>query len=106
MSALVAESTQPNAVIVALPGGAVTSGYFDAPDQPRLSLLRTGAALGFTVIALDRQAPCRGSLASEATGAAGGARAAAHRVGTERPLPGRWCQQRRTVVPRPRIRGP
>jgi len=41
-------------VVVALHGGAVTSSYFDAPAHPRLSLLRTGAALGFTMIALDR----------------------------------------------------
>lgn len=54
MSALVAEVPRPRAVIVALHGGAVTSRYFDVPDRPRLSLLRTGAALGFTVIALDR----------------------------------------------------
>jgi pimeloyl-ACP methyl ester carboxylesterase len=54
VSALVAEAPRPRAVIVALHGGAVTSRYFDVPDWPRLSLLRTGAALGFTVIALDR----------------------------------------------------
>jgi pimeloyl-ACP methyl ester carboxylesterase len=54
MSALLAEAPQPRAVILALHGGAATSGYFDAPNQPRLSLLRTGAALGFTVLALDR----------------------------------------------------
>jgi pimeloyl-ACP methyl ester carboxylesterase len=54
MSALMAEAPRPRAVIVALHGGAATSAYFDAPDRPRLSLVRTGAALGFTVIALDR----------------------------------------------------
>jgi pimeloyl-ACP methyl ester carboxylesterase len=54
MSALVAEARRPRAVIVALHGGAATSRYFDCPNQPALSLLRTGAALGFTVIALDR----------------------------------------------------
>jgi pimeloyl-ACP methyl ester carboxylesterase len=52
MSARLAEVPEPRAVLVALHGGAVTSGYFDAPG--RLSLLRAGAALGFTVIALDR----------------------------------------------------
>ena len=52
MSARVAEAAEPRAVVVALHGGAVTSGYFDAPG--RASLLRAGAALGFTVIALDR----------------------------------------------------
>jgi alpha-beta hydrolase superfamily lysophospholipase len=54
MSALVAEARHPRAVVLALHGGAATSAYFDHPDQPRLSLLRTGAELGFTVIALDR----------------------------------------------------
>ncbi|MGI5330182.1 alpha/beta fold hydrolase [Actinomadura nitritigenes] len=54
MSALVAEAPRPRAVVVALHGGATTAVYFDAPNRPRLSLLRTGAALGFTVIALDR----------------------------------------------------
>jgi pimeloyl-ACP methyl ester carboxylesterase len=53
-SALVAESPDPRAVVVALHGGATTSAYFDCPGRPRLSLLRTGAALGFTVVALDR----------------------------------------------------
>jgi pimeloyl-ACP methyl ester carboxylesterase len=52
MSARVAAVAAPRAVLVALHGGAVTSGYFDAPGW--LSLLRAGAALGFTVIALDR----------------------------------------------------
>ena len=55
MSALVREATEPRAVIVALHGGAVTCRYFDPPGSPaQWSLLRTGAALGFTVIALDR----------------------------------------------------
>lgn len=54
MSALFAEADQPRAVVVALHGGGTTSAYFDCPGQPRLSLLRTGAALGYTVIALDR----------------------------------------------------
>ncbi|WP_433152751.1 alpha/beta hydrolase [Actinomadura nitritigenes] len=54
MSALVAEAPRPRAVVVALHGGATTAAYFDAPNRPRLSLLRTGAALGFTVLALDR----------------------------------------------------
>ncbi len=54
MSALVSEVPRPRAVVVALHGGAVTAGYFDSRAQPRLSLLLTGAALGFTVIALDR----------------------------------------------------
>jgi pimeloyl-ACP methyl ester carboxylesterase len=54
MSALVAEAPQPRAVIVALHGGGTTSAYFDCPGHPSLSLLRMGATLGFTVIALDR----------------------------------------------------
>ncbi|MFF4113188.1 alpha/beta fold hydrolase [Streptomyces sp. NPDC001714] len=45
---------QPRAVVLALHGGGTDSAYFDCPGRPRLSLLRTGAALGFTVIALDR----------------------------------------------------
>ncbi|MEU6261345.1 alpha/beta fold hydrolase [Streptomyces sp. NPDC047043] len=44
----------PRAVVLALHGGGTTSTYFDCPHHPRLSLLHTGAALGFTVIALDR----------------------------------------------------
>jgi pimeloyl-ACP methyl ester carboxylesterase len=54
MSGLVAEADDPRAVIVALHGGASTAAYFDCPGHPRLSLLRTGVALGFTVVALDR----------------------------------------------------
>lgn len=72
MSALVAEAPRPRAVIVALHGGAATRAYFDAPNRPRLSLLRTGAALGFTVIALDR--PGYGSSARHADGMASAAR--------------------------------
>ncbi|AVV45655.1 alpha/beta fold hydrolase [Streptomyces sp. ID05-04B] len=53
-SALVAEVPRPQAVIVALHGGATTSAYFDHPGHPRLSLLRTAAAAGFTAVALDR----------------------------------------------------
>lgn len=54
MSALVAESPDPRAVIVALHGGATTSAYFDCPGHPELSLLRIAVAQGYTVIALDR----------------------------------------------------
>lgn len=54
MSALVAEVADPRAVVIALHGGGTTSIYFDCPGQPALSLLRTGAALGYTVVALDR----------------------------------------------------
>jgi pimeloyl-ACP methyl ester carboxylesterase len=54
MSALAAFPARPRLVIVALHGGAVTSSYWDYREHPRLSLLRAGAALGYTVIALDR----------------------------------------------------
>ncbi|MER5787462.1 alpha/beta fold hydrolase [Streptomyces sp. NPDC001980] len=53
-SGLLAEAPRPQGVIVALHGGATTSAYFDHPGHPRLSLLRTAAAAGFTVLALDR----------------------------------------------------
>lgn len=71
MSALLSEARNPRAVVVALHGGAVTSSYFDYPDQPRLSLLRTAAALDFTVVAIDRpgygsSAPYGESMASPA----------------------------------------
>jgi pimeloyl-ACP methyl ester carboxylesterase len=54
MSALVASVPEPRAVIVAIHGGATSSTYFDCPGHPRLSLLRSAAAQGFTAIALDR----------------------------------------------------
>ncbi|MGC7101460.1 alpha/beta fold hydrolase [Amycolatopsis lurida] len=54
MSALVRQVPDPHAVIVALHGGGASSAYFHYPGLPRLSLLETGAALGFTVLALDR----------------------------------------------------
>jgi pimeloyl-ACP methyl ester carboxylesterase len=54
MSGLVAEAADPRAVIIAIHGGASTAAYFDCPGHPRLSMLRTGAAFGFTVVALDR----------------------------------------------------
>src|SRR5246500_5925336 len=57
MSALVAEASDtqgPKAVIVAIHGGGTTAMYFDCPGHPSFSLLRTGAAAGFTVVALDR----------------------------------------------------
>jgi pimeloyl-ACP methyl ester carboxylesterase len=54
MSGLVAEASDPCAVIVAFHGGASTAAYFDCPGHPRLSMLRAGAGLGFTVVALDR----------------------------------------------------
>jgi pimeloyl-ACP methyl ester carboxylesterase len=54
MSALLAEAADPRAVIVALHGGASKSVYWDCPARPGLSLLRTAAAVGFSVVALDR----------------------------------------------------
>jgi pimeloyl-ACP methyl ester carboxylesterase len=54
MSALVAEAPDPRAVIVAIHGGGTTALYFDCPGHPESSLLRTGVAHGFTVVALDR----------------------------------------------------
>lgn len=54
MSGLVAAADDPTAVVVAFHGGASTAAYFDCPGHPRLSLLRAGAALGFTVLALNR----------------------------------------------------
>jgi pimeloyl-ACP methyl ester carboxylesterase len=54
MSGLIAEAADARAVVVALHGGASTAAYFDCPGHPRLSLLRAGALLGYTVIALDR----------------------------------------------------
>jgi pimeloyl-ACP methyl ester carboxylesterase len=70
MSALVAAVGQPRAVVVALHGGAVTSAYWDSRVADGLSLLSAGAALGFTVIALDR--PGYGASAGS-VGAAGSA---------------------------------
>ena len=54
MSALVAEAPDPRAVIVAIHGGGTTALYFDCPGHPESSLLRAGAAHGYTVLALDR----------------------------------------------------
>lgn len=45
---------RPRATVVALHGGGMSAGYFDGPAHPDLSLLRLGAALGYTVLALDR----------------------------------------------------
>ncbi|MEO3787488.1 alpha/beta fold hydrolase [Actinocorallia sp. B10E7] len=64
MSARLQEAQNPRAVVLALHGGATTSLYYDAPNRPRLSLLRAGAALGFTVLALDR--PGYGASAAHA----------------------------------------
>jgi pimeloyl-ACP methyl ester carboxylesterase len=54
MSGLVAAVEDPRAVVVALHGGSSTAAYFDCPGHPQLSLLRMGAELGYTMVALDR----------------------------------------------------
>jgi pimeloyl-ACP methyl ester carboxylesterase len=54
MSGIVAVAEDPKAVVVAFHGGASTAAYFDCPGHPDLSLLRTGAARGYTMVALDR----------------------------------------------------
>jgi pimeloyl-ACP methyl ester carboxylesterase len=54
MSGLVAVAEDPKAVVVAFHGGASTAAYFDCPGHPQLSLLRTGADQGYTMVALDR----------------------------------------------------
>jgi pimeloyl-ACP methyl ester carboxylesterase len=54
MSAVVAEAADPKAVILAIHGGGTTAMYFDCPGHPSYSLVRAGAAAGFTVVALDR----------------------------------------------------
>ena len=54
MSGLTAGPRDPRAVLVAVHGGATTAAYFDCPGHPRWSLVRTAAALGYTVVALDR----------------------------------------------------
>jgi pimeloyl-ACP methyl ester carboxylesterase len=54
MSGLVALAEDPKAVVVAFHGGASTAAYFDCPGHPDLSLLRTGAAQGYSMVALDR----------------------------------------------------
>lgn len=54
MSALVAGSPDPKAVVVAFHGGSSAAAYFDCPGHPQLSLLRMGVELGYTMVALDR----------------------------------------------------
>ena len=61
MSGVIAEAPQPKAVILAIHGGGTTATYFDCPGHPELSLLRSGATEGYTVIAVDR--PGHGSSA-------------------------------------------
>ena len=55
MSALVAEAPRPRAVIVALHGGATHRGVLRLPRPSAVvTAARSAAALGFTVVALDR----------------------------------------------------
>ncbi len=54
MSGLFAAAEDPRAVIIAVHGGASSAAYFDCPGHPELSLMRLGAARGFSVVALDR----------------------------------------------------
>ncbi|MGW0394719.1 alpha/beta hydrolase [Streptomyces sp. NPDC003042] len=56
ISALLAEprSLPPRAVVVAVHGGGMSAGYFDSRARPGLSLLELGAALGYTVLSVDR----------------------------------------------------
>ncbi len=62
MSGLVAQANDPKGVVVAFHGGSSTAAYFDCPGHPQLSLLRLGAELGYTMVALDR--PGYGSSAA------------------------------------------
>lgn len=56
LSALLSEPEDgaPRALVVAVHGGGMTSGYFDAQARPGLSLLGLGPRLGFSVLAVDR----------------------------------------------------
>jgi pimeloyl-ACP methyl ester carboxylesterase len=54
MSARLQTVPEPRAVLVALHGGGASARYFDHPTHPELSLLHIGAALGYTVLAVDR----------------------------------------------------
>ncbi|BBA96392.1 putative thioesterase [Actinacidiphila reveromycinica] len=57
LSALLGEpagGAAPRALVVAVHGGGMTAGYFDARARPGLSLLRLGARLGYAVLAVDR----------------------------------------------------
>ncbi|WP_405182668.1 alpha/beta hydrolase [Nocardia sp. NBC_01377] len=51
MSGLIARAADPRALVIALHGAAATPHYYDAPGYPEHSLLRIGAAQGYTVVA-------------------------------------------------------
>ncbi|WP_409239854.1 alpha/beta hydrolase [Streptomyces sp. PA5.6] len=55
LSALLCEPAgPPRALVVAVHGGGMRAGYFHGRARPELSLLRLGARLGCTVLAVDR----------------------------------------------------
>lgn len=54
LSGLLAEAPAPRALILALHGGGMDASYFHGRSHRDLSLLETGAALGYSVLALDR----------------------------------------------------
>lgn len=54
LSGLLTAHPRPRALIVALHGGGLHSGYFHGTADPDLSLLDVGQALGYSVLALDR----------------------------------------------------
>ncbi len=56
LSGLITEPTvsTQRAVVLAIPGSAMTCSYFDGPVDPAGSLLDLGASLGFTVWSIDR----------------------------------------------------
>lgn len=55
LSALIAQPQgTPRATVVAVHGGGMRAGYFDGQAHPDVSLLALGAALGYTVVAVDR----------------------------------------------------
>ncbi|MFF3646557.1 alpha/beta hydrolase [Streptomyces sp. NPDC002564] len=55
LSALLCEpAAAPRALIVAVHGGGMRAGYFHGQARPDLSLLRLGARLGYSVLAVDR----------------------------------------------------
>jgi pimeloyl-ACP methyl ester carboxylesterase len=54
LSGLFADTADPVALVVALPGGGMTAGYFHGELHPSVSLLRLGTKLGYAVLALDR----------------------------------------------------
>ncbi|MFF0499909.1 alpha/beta hydrolase [Nocardia aobensis] len=54
LSGLLSTAPTPRALVVALHGGGLHSGYFHGAADPDLSLLDIGYQLGYSVLALDR----------------------------------------------------